>query len=145
MRTEAQSRICSSLHTPPCLGQPGSPLCNTVRKEEGREVKILPAVIGKPDRAGFRDGGMETKRMWREVGRNGTHVKLRLTPWPGHSSVFSARCGCWAQGWETRLRGEAAREMHPSPRLRGCNFREPVIKQISAAAWQPSQTLVARK
>lgn len=35
--------------------------------------------------------------------------------------------------------------MHPSPLLRVFNFPETVIKQISAAAWQPAQTFVGRK
>lgn len=35
--------------------------------------------------------------------------------------------------------------MHPSPLLRVFNFPETVIKQISAAAWQPTQTFVGRK
>lgn len=35
--------------------------------------------------------------------------------------------------------------MHPSPWLRVFNFPETVIKSISAAAWQPSQTFVGRK
>lgn len=64
-------------------------------------------------------GGMKMKGTRREMGRNGTHVKSRLIPLAPHSSVFSPRCGCWAQDWRTRLWGEAAGERHPSLWLRG--------------------------
>lgn len=89
-------------------------------------------------RTGFWVRGMKMKGTLWETRRNRAHVKAKLIPLAGHSSVFGPLCGCSSVVGKEATGTGAGGEMHPSLLLRVFNFLETVIKQISTAVWQPS-------